>query len=42
MQPLRLIRTMIILRDIHVQVHPVNAFYLQRHMLPQNLGYAPW
>ena len=30
------------LRDVHVQVHPVNAFYLQRHMLPQNLGYAPW
>src|SRR5207247_9982076 len=30
------------LRDVHVQVHPVNAFYLQRHMLPHNLGYAPW
>ncbi len=42
MPPLRLIRTMIILRDIHVQVHTVKAFYLQRHMLPQNLGNAPW
>ena len=30
------------LRDVHVQVHPVNAFDLQSHMLPQNLGYAPW